>query len=111
MVSSIGSSSPQLTKTDRGRQPIAVVRWRVAIAHNKKEELIAPPRSNIRIVSSRLLQRQVGGAGGLRGVVTDHARGIAEEVALAGLVHNERSRSEEHTSELQSLAYLVCRLL
>src|SRR3989441_964444 len=24
---------------------------------------------------------------------------------------HERSRSEEHTSELQSLAYLVCRLL
>src|SRR2546425_5712085 len=25
--------------------------------------------------------------------------------------HGERHRSEEHTSELQSLAYLVCRLL
>src|SRR2546425_5041339 len=25
--------------------------------------------------------------------------------------HEERERSEEHTSELQSLAYLVCRLL
>src|SRR5687767_15365719 len=25
--------------------------------------------------------------------------------------HQRRSRSEEHTSELQSLAYLVCRLL
>src|SRR2546425_13368982 len=25
--------------------------------------------------------------------------------------HQERTRSEEHTSELQSLAYLVCRLL
>src|SRR6185437_4116065 len=27
------------------------------------------------------------------------------------LVHPEAIRSEEHTSELQSLAYLVCRLL
>src|SRR2546425_8217105 len=27
------------------------------------------------------------------------------------LFGSERSRSEEHTSELQSLAYLVCRLL
>src|SRR5687767_15634669 len=27
------------------------------------------------------------------------------------LVHAEGDRSEEHTSELQSLAYLVCRLL
>src|SRR5205823_13899276 len=31
----------------------------------------------------------------------------AESEALSGL---EASRSEEHTSELQSLAYLVCRL-
>src|SRR5229473_3206365 len=30
------------------------------------------------------------------------------DVAAAGLA---RARSEEHTSELQSLAYLVCRLL
>src|SRR2546425_8103457 len=28
-----------------------------------------------------------------------------------GLIVDERHRSEEHTSELQSLAYLVCRLL
>src|SRR2546423_6697411 len=27
------------------------------------------------------------------------------------LQHGDRTRSEEHTSELQSLAYLVCRLL
>src|SRR2546423_9216562 len=32
--------------------------------------------------------------------------GIAEKVVGA-----RRARSEEHTSELQSLAYLVCRLL
>src|SRR5687767_15257257 len=37
-----------------------------------------------------------------------------EPVALARRVHSVRDgqdRSEEHTSELQSLAYLVCRLL
>src|SRR2546425_7947159 len=28
-----------------------------------------------------------------------------------GPIERERRRSEEHTSELQSLAYLVCRLL
>src|SRR2546423_7079801 len=38
-------------------------------------------------------------------------------VAVAGAAHDadrvldHRRRSEEHTSELQSLAYLVCRLL
>src|SRR5687767_15752729 len=36
----------------------------------------------------------------------DHQRAVAALPAVAGL-----GRSEEHTSELQSLAYLVCRLL
>src|SRR2546425_1825241 len=40
------------------------------------------------------------------GVVEPAARGVHE---VGRLVHGERS--EEHTSELQSLAYLVCRLL
>src|SRR3989441_9125441 len=30
---------------------------------------------------------------------------------ISGMYHNRIDRSEEHTSELQSLAYLVCRLL
>src|SRR2546423_5914533 len=44
-------------------------------------------------------------------------RGIAEATAQAGKSHfhsgcaSSVQRSEEHTSELQSLAYLVCRLL
>src|SRR2546425_2277363 len=36
------------------------------------------------------------------------ARGLSREGVMA--VVTERNRSEEHTSELQSLAYLVCRL-
>src|SRR2546425_9028418 len=40
---------------------------------------------------------------------TDVARGVATAVVL--LEDLQRNRSEEHTSELQSLAYLVCRLL
>src|SRR2546423_6284999 len=43
------------------------------------------------------------------------ARRMAEEVRAAGRNGRGRRgsppRSEEHTSELQSLAYLVCRLL
>src|SRR5687767_15254445 len=31
--------------------------------------------------------------------------------AIAGTANRRMTRSEEHTSELQSLAYLVCRLL
>src|SRR2546425_4498082 len=33
------------------------------------------------------------------------------DTITAYLAYPERKRSEEHTSELQSLAYLVCRLL
>src|SRR3989441_8093384 len=39
------------------------------------------------------------------------ADGEEQQVELAGLEVVRRPRSEEHTSELQSLAYLVCRLL
>src|SRR5205823_8613416 len=35
----------------------------------------------------------------------DHGRSLPE------IMRRNRHRSEEHTSELQSLAYLVCRLL
>src|SRR5687767_15211929 len=34
---------------------------------------------------------------------------LSDETALQ--LSSDRARSEEHTSELQSLAYLVCRLL
>src|SRR5205823_7338953 len=50
-----------------------------------------------------LLEQQPGGAGPRRHLVV--VRGAIEPA------HREVERSEEHTSELQSLAYLVCRLL
>src|SRR2546425_7164459 len=50
------------------------------------------------------------GAGGRLGVLDRHHADLhpdrRENLQLAG-----HARSEEHTSELQSLAYLVCRLL
>src|SRR2546425_3949192 len=36
---------------------------------------------------------------------------VAEDAAAARAAIADADRSEEHTSELQSLAYLVCRLL
>src|SRR5205823_13603530 len=39
------------------------------------------------------------------------ARADAEEATSGSRIISSNSRSEEHTSELQSLAYLVCRLL
>src|SRR2546425_5561895 len=54
------------------------------------------------------------GEAGVHGRIGDDARqGVElEDVRHAEPVHAEvHPRSEEHTSELQSLAYLVCRLL
>src|SRR3712207_7077036 len=39
------------------------------------------------------------------------ALGITEETDAVAVVVSEETRSEEHTSELQSRQYLVCRLL
>src|SRR2546425_7617359 len=38
-------------------------------------------------------------------------RGVQDRLLVPHELHLDRRRSEEHTSELQSLAYLVCRLL
>src|SRR5258705_4452710 len=46
----------------------------------------------------------------LRGRPRPRLRGAHRERPLAG-AHRQRHRSEEHTSELQSLRHLVCRLL
>src|SRR2546425_8975778 len=44
-------------------------------------------------------------------VNVDHQNLHALPAPLLQLLQERRWRSEEHTSELQSLAYLVCRLL
>src|SRR5687767_15474401 len=50
------------------------------------------------------------GRGGLRAGCPNPPRGGRRRPHRARR-HSGRGRSEEHTSELQSLAYLVCRLL
>src|SRR3712207_7922117 len=59
------------------------------------------------------LLRQHDGEGGVGGHVRQPLGGIRRierDVGAAGLQHAQ-DRSEEHTSELQSRQYLVCRLL
>src|SRR2546423_11111058 len=58
-----------------------------------------------RVLRSRLVRRRGGGEDVLR-----RARQAADTDARRASCGGDR-RSEEHTSELQSLAYLVCRLL
>src|SRR2546425_4538591 len=77
-----------------------------------------PPRSTLfpytTLFRSRSrFPRAVGGrALGDPEVEVVHASGGRHQVSeSARSVREEVQRSEEHTSELQSLAYLVCRLL
>src|SRR2546425_2743284 len=55
-------------------------------------------------VAYRRILEQVGGRDGLRPLLSSYSK--AQLVEWLGQL-----RSEEHTSELQSLAYIVCRLL
>src|SRR2546425_1783447 len=71
-----------------------------------------PPRSTLFPYTTLFRSQHLGGDGAPAGA----HRGRRATPALLPLVRHgtptaSRIRSEEHTSELQSLAYLVCRLL
>src|SRR3712207_7213182 len=77
-----------------------------------------PPRSTL-FPYTTLFRSPARAAGRVEDAVADHDQPVAGFEAeplrcvLRGLEHAERElrRSEEHTSELQSRQYLVCRLL
>src|SRR3989441_2563614 len=72
-----------------------------------------PPRSTLFPYTTLFRSRRRPGLPIREVHETDGSR--AEDGAAGGAVHEGQrrfpDRSEEHTSELQSLAYLVCRLL
>src|SRR3712207_7897986 len=74
-----------------------------------------PPRSTLFPYTTLFRSRQRGLAAGARGPGLDrrlHHRRRVQLLPRRGEQAAEvRSRSEEHTSELQSRQYLVCRLL
>src|SRR3712207_7365338 len=86
-----------------------------------------PPRSTLFPYTTLFRSVRVAQVEGQGGLVGDHVRlsgsdgevpdGRAELPELAAVAHpprlhdDEGGRSEEHTSELQSRQYLVCRLL
>src|SRR2546425_7624585 len=71
-----------------------------------------PPRSTL-FPYTTLFRSQFEGRGARGADPGVHPSALAHERGDGGLreVDERRGRSEEHTSELQSLAYLVCRLL
>src|SRR5205823_14125523 len=62
------------------------------------------------MASSRVRSRK-SRACGLFSAVSDSAPAPSPGPSIPATAPGEGARSEEHTSELQSLAYLVCRLL
>src|SRR2546425_7449804 len=73
-----------------------------------------PPRSTL-FPYTTLFRSRAAAAHRLPGLRPEGAlppaRGVPDPRGHEGRGRDARGRSEEHTSELQSLAYLVCRLL
>src|SRR2546425_4047534 len=68
-----------------------------------------PPRSTLFPYTTLFRSRRRAGTSSAR---KTRSKRIASSMPLtASGTTGSRTRSEEHTSELQSLAYLVCRLL
>src|SRR2546423_11041801 len=72
-----------------------------------------PPSSPL-FPYTTLFRSQAADDGAARGIGEDDAQGAGGDGRADAGDHarqHAQTRSEEHTSELQSLAYLVCRLL
>src|SRR3712207_8423507 len=69
-----------------------------------------PPRSTLFPYTTLFRSRRSAPPG--HAALARRARGVGAAARQAGASHlRRRDRSEEHTSELQSRQYLVCRLL
>src|SRR5258707_2999996 len=75
-----------------------------------------PPRSTLfpyttLFRSNRRIQRRLPACGQFASARTGTSTSVLENVRNERVIQRSRERSEEHTSELQSRQYLVCRLL
>src|SRR2546425_7347927 len=88
-------------------------RWSASASWTSREPGTLARRHHDRLRSAG--RGTAGDPGGRRilqpGVRPDAETGAAPGAGLTPGCRMRRPRSEEHTSELQSLAYLVCRLL
>src|SRR5437763_12006876 len=72
---------------------------------------IARRRAPDVVAAARRRHRASQAAHHLHGAVHDARRAVARRIAARRAADRNDVRSEEHTSELQSPMYLVCRLL
>src|SRR5256714_11537951 len=81
----------------------------VGLTPETLNQALAEERTRVNVPEERGLVAQIAGAG--FATATRTVPGNARDVLATIDTWMLRERSEEHTSELQSLAYLVCRLL
>src|SRR2546425_8093738 len=93
-------------------------RARRGVAHPRRALLRCGPRNPEETQGVRRLAARWSGQGmnqldfkGRTAIVTGGMQGIGAAIVKRLEASGAKVRSEEHTSELQSLAYLVCRLL
>src|SRR5205823_7323245 len=79
--------------------------WKETSPMRERTEFIVEHRSGLYSFSALCEKYQISRKTGYKFLERFEVDG------LEGLRDRSRARSEEHTSELQSLAYLVCRLL
>src|SRR5262249_62189983 len=70
-----------------------------------------PPRSTLFPYTTLFRSRDVGGVSYTTSMPRESPRGCSISIGGSTLEIEQPRRSEEHTSELQSLTNLVCRLL
>src|SRR5229473_6661598 len=101
-----------LVVAERDEGPHAYVLRGAALQDLVPDDGVAPHHLPLGVVKLALLQQDMVGNADLADVV--QRRGELDGLRLVVLEAErpgDQARSEEHTSELQSLAYLVCRLL
>src|SRR3989441_5860295 len=110
--------TPGLSGATKSARPVAsVVTWSPFEKLTVTPGVSRPPTSStasvlrspatIRRGRSKMRAADAAGAGGIRACCADDSNANTGAEAQK----SRAKRSEEHTSELQSLAYLVCRLL
>src|SRR5437879_8061197 len=73
--------------------------------------ILRPPKSTLFPYTTLFRSEEVDGIACTSIATARREVGPTDQVAEVGRASGQRSRSEEHTSELQSPMYLVCRLL